>query len=225
MKSLWDRVFGRRTGPAERPAPMAAANDVDDVLEEVRERIRGDVASGFYGPDEILKSAIEMFQDDLPEAVLADHARLCLDEALAAHRAEQADWPETTDCDRLDSAFAALERGGIVMRQNFSCCGTCGSSEIWAEVKAYEEAGGRAYGYAFYHQQDTERAVEGGGIYLNYGACEDGEEPAIATARAIVAELERRGLETDWNGTWDMRIGVKLDWKRRPGLAPRGSTG
>jgi len=211
MKSLWDRLFGKGGAPAHR----TPANDVDDVLEDIDEHIQREVATGFYRPDEILQSAIEVFAGDLPDAVLAEHARRSLDEALAARAAEQESWPETTDCDRLDSAFAALERGGIVMRQNFSCCGTCGSSEIWDEVKVFEAAGGRAYGYAFYHQQDTERAAEGGGIFLNYGACEDGEEPAIATGRAIVAELERHGLETDWDGTWDKRIGVKLDWKRR----------
>jgi hypothetical protein len=214
MKSFWERLFGR--GAAQQPtAPKRAANDVDDVLEEVEGQIGRDVAAGFLEPDEILRSAVEVFEGEIPEAVLAGHARRCLDAALAAHSVEQASWGERTDCDRLDSAFAALERGGIVMRQNFSCCGTCGSAEIWDEVKAFETGGRRAYGYAFYHMQDTESAVEGYGLYLNYGACEEGEEPAIATGRAIVDELARHGLETDWDGTLDKRIGVSLDWKRR----------
>jgi hypothetical protein len=214
MNSLWERLFGKGGEQAPRPN-VAAANDVDDVLEDVAAQIRRDVATGFYRPGEIVQSALEVFEGEVRAEVLAEHARRCLEEALADRAAEQAGWPETTDCDRLDAAFAALERGGIVMRQNFSCCGTCGSAEIWDEVKAFEESGGRAYGYGFYHQQDTEHAAEGAGIYLNYGACENGEEPAIATARAIVAELERHGLETDWDGIWNQRIGVRLDWKRR----------
>lgn len=213
MKSLWQRLFGKDAAPASTPA--RAANDEHDILQEIEDQIRHDVAAGFHDPEEILRNATEVFEDDLPEADLAGHARRCLDEALAAHSAEQARWPERTDCDRLDLAFAALERGGIVMRQNFSCCGTCGSAEIWDEVKAFEASGRRAYGYAFYHMQDTESAVEGYGLYLNYGACEDGEEPALATGRAIVDELARHGLKADWDGTWDQRIAVPLEWKRR----------
>jgi hypothetical protein len=215
MKSFWEGLLGKRRAPAPQPVVPTAANDVEDLVEDLAAHIRGDVAAGFHRPEDILQSAIDVFRDDLPEAILAQHARECLDEALAAQAADEAGWPQTTDCDRLDAAFAALERGGIVMRQHFTCCGTCGSAEIWDEVKTFEAGGRRAYGYGFYHQQDTERAVEGGGIYLNYGACEEGEEPAIATARAIVAELERHGLATDWDGSCDRRIGVSLDWKRR----------
>jgi hypothetical protein len=63
--------------------------------------------------------------------------------------------------------------------------------------------------------QDTESAADGGGIYLNYGACAEGGPAAIAIAREIVAEIENAGLETHWSGTYQERIGVALDWKRR----------
>jgi hypothetical protein len=63
--------------------------------------------------------------------------------------------------------------------------------------------------------QDTERAAEGDGLYLNYGACEDGEEAALAVANDIVTQLTAHGLRTEWNGSWNQRIAVSLDWKRR----------
>ncbi|RYD51650.1 MAG: hypothetical protein EOP60_10485 [Sphingomonadales bacterium] len=103
----------------------------------------------------------------------------------------------------------------MIARQNFSCCGTCGSSEIWDEVDAVTQAGGPGHGYVFYHMQDTESAADGEGLYLNYGAGEDGEEAALAVARDVVAELQSHGLRTDWDGSWDQRIHVALDWKRR----------
>jgi hypothetical protein len=129
----------------------------------------------------------------------------------------------------LDDAFAALEANGVISRQNFTCCGTCGSAEIWDEMKAVEEAGGPVRGYAFYHMQDTESAADGHGIFPNYGACEEGEEAALAIGRDIVTQLEAQGLNCDWNGTqleaqglncdwngdWGKRIAVGLDWKRR----------
>ena len=37
---------------------------------------------------------------------------------------------------RVDEALAALEAEGVISRQNFSCCGSCGSSEIWDEIAA-----------------------------------------------------------------------------------------
>ena len=36
-----------------------------------------------------------------------------------------------------------------------------------------------------------------------------------AVARDIVSRLEAHGLRTEWDGSWDQRIGVALDWKRR----------
>ncbi|MDQ4087569.1 MAG: hypothetical protein M3177_06125 [Pseudomonadota bacterium] len=216
MTSIWDRLFGRG-----QPLPSAPANDgVEAVLADVRQRVDWDVAAGFYEAEDIVRGAVDYVSDELPAAEVEPHARRFLAEALAAQMKEQESWPASTDCDRLDAAFAALERGGIVARQNFTCCGTCGSYEIWDEIKAFQEGGRRAYGYVFYHMQDTEAAVDGGGLFLNYGACEEGEEPAIATGRAIVAELERHGLQTDWDGSWEKRIGVALDWKRRRRASP-----
>ena len=70
-------------------------------------------------------------------------------------------------------------------------------------------------GYTFYHEQDTEAAVDGRGIYLYYGAVEDGEERALGIAREIQETLRCHGFATDWDGTFSKRIGVRMDWKRR----------
>jgi hypothetical protein len=39
--------------------------------------------------------------------------------------------------------------------------------------------------------------------------------PAQAIAREIVAERNRQGLKTTWDGTWEKRVRVVLDWKGR----------
>ena len=212
MKSFWNRLFGK--GASAPKAPPANDRD-DDPLDAVRDQIRRDVAAGFDDPATIYESALAVFEGEIDPSVLEPAARRCLEEELASHAALQRGWPAPTDCERLDAAFAALEKQGVISRQNFSCCGTCGSTEIWDEIDAVEKAGGPALGYAFYHIQDTESAVEGYGLCLNYGACEEGEEPALAIGRRIVAELERHGLRTDWNGSWDKRIAVPMDWRRR----------
>lgn len=214
MKSLFNRLF-KFGAAAQEPAAPAAPDTREETLEWLRGHIDRDVASGFYDEDEILKNGVAAFDGELEETDLRRHAQVHLKQALAAHAADQKSWPAHTDCDRLDAALEELEAEGVISRQNFSCCGTCGSAEIWDEIAAVEEQGGPARGYAFYHMQDTESAAEGGGLYLNYGACAEGEEAAVAIGREIVSRLEEHGLSTDWDGSWAKRIRVDLDWKRR----------
>lgn len=192
-----------------------------DTLADFRAMIARDVAAGFDPPAAILQNASDCFEDELPGALMREVGPVYLAEALAAHAAVQAGWARPTDNDRLDRAFAALEAAGVIARQHFSCCGTCGSSEIWDEIDAASKTGAPVRGYTFFHMQDTESAAEGDGLYLNYGAVEEGESAALAIGHEIVAALAAQRLTTDWDGSWDRRIHVALDWKRwRPSAEP-----
>lgn len=222
MKRILERLFGwAGRAPAPQPAPPASANEIatpaEDPIALMRERIESEVASGFYDEDVILKNLPEHFEDEIDPAAVRREAPRLLRAVLAAHAAAEANWPAITDCDRLDAAFEALEAKGIVARHNFTCCMTCGSAEIGEEIAAAQAIGVPAYGYAFYHMQDTDSAVAGGGIYIAYGALEEGEAAALDVAREIVSTLEAHGLETEWDGSWDRRIGVPLLWQRRRG--------
>jgi hypothetical protein len=70
-------------------------------------------------------------------------------------------------------------------------------------------------GYTFYHQQDTERAVDGGGVLLTYGATGGTEEASLKIGHEVVAALKAAGLQPVWDGTVRKRIGVPLEWQRR----------
>jgi hypothetical protein len=189
--------------------------ELSEILDEVHGYVRIDIAAGFDPPAAIIDSVVDVMSDEYDAVILRRLVEQVVAEQLAAHLAEQAAWPTTTDCDRLDAAFAALEAHGIVCRQHFSCCGSCGAAEIW-DVIAEERAGGRAVcGYAFYHWQDTEAAIDGYGLHLNYGAVAQTESAALDVARAIVAALDAHGLATEWSGVWSERIYVALEWKRR----------
>ena len=209
--SIWRRI--KSVFIPAKPAPLTFTHE--EAMGWVRDRVRRDVASGYYASDEIIRNAVYDVGDEMPAEEAEREARRLLPVALAEHSAEQANWPERTDYDRLDAAFAALEADGIIARQNFSCCGSCGSTEIWDEMEAVRDAGGPASGYAFFHVQDTDGAVDGDDLYLNYGSSTAGEDAALAVAREIVEHLEAQGLQTTWTGSWNQRIGVQLDWKRR----------
>lgn len=236
LRNLLNRLLGRpRSDPSGKatvdlphvsdipkaysptPPSTVASEPADrsEVQNWIRGQIERDVAAGYQSRTEIVEAAVDCFLGELPEEEIEAFALDIVDNVIAKHEAEQADWPETTDCDRLDRAFRSLEEKGIVARQNFSCCGTCGSSEIWDEIDAAERSGRSTRGYAFFHMQDTESAVEGGGLYLNYGAKEDREEAWVGIGREIQQELEKHGLTTDWDGTLGKRVGVSLDWKKR----------
>ncbi len=215
MSQSWlSRIFGGAKPAPSIPAPVTYSADATADVQDYVERL---VAAGFMPRDEIIDTALAYAEaDGDAQRVEAERAT---DAALKAHASAQAEWPETTDCDRLDAAFAALEADGIISRQDFTCCGSCGAAEIWDHVQAAEGAGLPARGYAFFHQQDTESAVEGDGLYLNYGSIEESAPAAVAIGHEIVAKLNAHGLQTDWSGSISERIGVSLDWKKRRAAA------
>jgi hypothetical protein len=193
--------------PENEGAASLATKDAKVDLQDLRGMIQRDVSAGYRSEDDIVTNAVEVFSDEEEPDKLRPHAAAITRELLGAHKQLQQSWPATTDCDRLDK--------GIVSRQDFSCCGTCGSGEIFEEINHETSQGKKVRGYTFFHTQDTESAVNGEGLYLNYGAVEDGEEPALRIGKEIAAVLGEQGLKVDWNGSWDTRIRVALDWKRR----------
>lgn len=192
------------------------------VLVDLRHYIEYALRTGFIPEDELVESAVEAFNAEAPAATLCPYALKLAGELTETFRDVQGGWPEITDCDRVDAAFEIMERSGLICRQHYTCCGTCGAFEMHDEMNACLAEGVPVRGYVFYHEQDTESAVDGYGLYLSYGSTEPGEAAALAVGAEIVEALERAGLRTRWNGRWSTRIWVDVDWKRRPpSHAPR----
>jgi hypothetical protein len=178
------------------------------VLEdEVRDYLRTAVALGREDAAGMVQAAVEYFEDEHDAAEIEALAWPAVREEIAAHLEAQKMWPERTDNDRLDDAFRRLDEAGVVARQDFSCCLGCGVGEIGTEARGYP----RPRGYVFYHQQDAERAAEGEDLFLAYGPEEFGEK----VGARVVAALDAEGLATDWSGSVDQRIRVRLRWGRR----------
>ncbi|MCE6996935.1 hypothetical protein LZG04_19315 [Saccharothrix sp. S26] len=178
-----------------------------DVVAEVEEYARSVVHAGFSGVEDAVERVVDHFADEerpVTEAV----ARVVVGRVWRERAAEQDGWPERTDVDRLFAAFHALDRGGITARADFTCCQTCGHAEIGDEARE------GARGYVFFHQQDTERAVVDGQVWLAYGSF--GEAADEAVGREVVAALSAGGLPVEWNGSASTRIKVgPIAWQKR----------
>jgi hypothetical protein len=194
---------------------MTVALDQAD-LDDLQDFIRIQVAAGYSPLATVVDEAVDVFADNtLPAEALRSAATTLADAALAAHLAEQATWSETTDCDRLDAAFGALDDAGIVARQHFTCCGNCGATEIHGEMDQARKDGQQVRGYAFFHLQDTEFAVRGESLFLSFGSVDGDAEAAVAIGHEIVDALKVEGLHPAWNGRQSNRIGLPLVWQRR----------
>lgn len=189
-------------------------HEAHDELTELREYIQREVAVGIEPRDILIEMAVHYFEldEDNPIYPMIEPV---LDAALAAHYEAQKTWG-ITDCERLDAAFDELNQRGIVARQHWSCCGTCGVAEIWHEMQSFEEA----RGYTFYHWQDSDSAAEYGGLYLNYGAVADEEQTNVDLAWEIVNVLRKHDLKVAWSGNLATRILINLDWKHRRPVEP-----
>src|SRR5688500_8285088 len=99
-----------------------------DILEDLRAFITYRVREGFESAHEVVENAHDWSYGKYELDLLPEIKRLTA-QVLAAHQQEQAGWGPTTDCDRLDRAFAALNAQGVVARQDFSCCNNCGFTE------------------------------------------------------------------------------------------------
>jgi hypothetical protein len=193
--------------------------------DDLQARIETFVRAGYLTRDGIVE-ALEELVDDSDDDVSAAHVAAAVDAAIADHRAQASAWRTETDNDRLDRAFSALEAGGVIARQDFACCTNCAHAEIWDEVS--DPSAWR--GNVWFHQQDTERAIEGGGLYLGYGAREKpsaglrlrwaGASDAnddTAIGREVAKALTDAGLPVIWDGRVETRIFVNpFVWRRRP---------
>jgi hypothetical protein len=166
------------------------------------------IANGYCRRDD----AIEALVSDCGEGALdRSTAQQIVDEVWQERLAEEATWPERTDVDSLEEAFAALEAQGIVTRANFACCTSCGHRQI------RDERAPDSTGYVFFDAQSTDSAVESGALWVHFGAYRPEQERATAAiGQKAVTALAAAGLPVTWNGSGDTTIKVApITWQKR----------
>ncbi|MEU2020882.1 hypothetical protein ABZ565_01695 [Streptomyces sp. NPDC016469] len=192
--------------PEPEPVPELA----QEVREQLEPRVR-ELLRGGYGTVRTLTEAAEdyLVKDGVRPVSRAQAGELV--ERLWLERVEeQRGWADVTDPDRLERVFAELDRQGITAREHFTCCRSCGMSEIYAAGRE------DARGFVFFHSQGTESAAAGHGLALYYGGFDDSAETTAAVGREVVAALGEAGLAAEWDGSPDQAIELTdLDWRKR----------
>jgi hypothetical protein len=188
---------------------------LQSAIEDMTTYIKVKVAAGFQPANEIQEMAAEVFSE--PDIVneIAKAAEEITKQAIANHLITEKSWPEKTDSDRLEEAFKALEIVNIIVRQDFSCCGTCASGEMLDEIEEERIKGRIVRGYAMYDMQDTEAAINGYGLCLSYGNPDQTETDAVRIGQEIVSVLRKHGFSPEWDGSWSKRIQIPMKWQRR----------
>jgi hypothetical protein len=148
----------------------------DDEREELEKRVREVLVGGYTSRSELAELAEEYLVTKDRRPVSREQAEAMADRLWLERVAEQAAWQGETDPERLTRAFTALQEAGITSRENFTCCRSCGESEIGGE------GGPNARGFVYFHTQCTDSAAAGHGLMLLYGGFDGVSETTAPSA-------------------------------------------
>lgn len=185
---------------------------MNDSEQYVSDSIKVWVWSGFYEIDEILLMMEDILEDDCDVGLLEQYAN---DEITKKNAAEEA-WPEITDCDRLDNAFDELNALGIIALHNTGYTMSDGHEDVGEVLRSIDRSKITIKGYCFYHGQDLERVVDGGGLTLAYGDLKAIDDKKVEAGKEIVSVLTKHGFLCEWNEDPGSRINLpEINWQRR----------
>ena len=181
------------------------------VIEEIDVLVR----SVFWDRDRILEIVCEELYapGDLDENAVA----AAIDSSIDEWQSSKKQWPDVTDCDRLDQAFDNLNKHGVIALHNAGMTQSDGHDDF-REIYGNHPKQSELVGYCYYHGQDLERVVRGGPLFFSFGPCdaklEETEGPKVG--QMIVQHLTDAGLEVEWDGTFDKRMNIPVfNWQRR----------
>lgn len=177
--------------------------------EQVRAYARSCVRAGLLSAEEMHADVAEAITTDLPDHA-GDADALATTWLEAAHdelRADQHDWPESTDYERLQSAFSEMELLDVSVLQ--------GCEDDGAAKRLIEEAdagGAGLRGVAWFTPADVWHAVDQGvlGVTLWHGTTA-AALPGDDLADDVLGILEKHGLRAVFD---EDRIEVDAHWQK-----------
>jgi hypothetical protein len=178
--------------------------------QHVREFTRSCVRAGLLSSTELHAEVTEAIRAELPDrAGEADElATTWLEEAHEELRADQRDWPESTDYERLQSAFAEMEMLDVSVLQ--------GCEDHWAAKRLIEQSastGAGLRGVAWFTPSDVWHAVDQGMLEVNlWHGTTANAAPGDDLLDDVLGILEKHGLRAHFD---EGRIEVDAHWQKR----------
>jgi hypothetical protein len=183
---------------------------MNDTNKYILDSIKTWVWSGFYDLEDVNEMIEDILEDDADEAML----RAAIAPEFQKKITAEALWPKETDCDRLDLAFELLNTNAIIALHNSGYTMSDGLDDVSEELDRRGRA--NVQGYCFYHGQDIERALMGGGLMIAFGDFENDKTARVKIGHLVRDSLEANGFVIDWESDSEARINIStLDWKRR----------
>ena len=161
--------------------------------EDVRRFARSCVRAGLQSAEEMHAEVVKAITTDLPERAgeAESLATTWLAEAHDELREDQRDWPESTDYERLQSAFAELEMVDVSVVQG------CQDEGAARRLLAEATPGAVPAGVVWFTPSDVWRAVDEGKLQLHLRRGEGADEAASAEAADQAAADGTDGLVAD----------------------------
>lgn len=182
---------------------------MNETDEYILGAIRVWIWSGFYSPESVQHLISDLLENDADEEML----RAAVEPEFAKKAEAEEYWPAVTDCDRLIDAFMTIHALHIIALHNAGYTMSDGLSDVGDEYERYSRI---QIGYCFYHFQDVERAIDGGGLSIAYGSFEEDPEETVAIGRQVADVLRDNRFKVEWDGDPKVRLTIPdFDWKRR----------
>jgi len=124
--------------------------------------------------------------------------------------------------EKLNNAFKLLRKAGLIARQNFGCCGSCGSYEIATKMEELLDKNKPVVGYVFFNRQNADALVSDGykpadgRLYLSYADGTTNKYPnnapvsTLDIGKMLLITLTSVGLLAEWNGDSDSCVIVRM---------------
>lgn len=175
------------------------------VEDELQDFARLQVRAGLLPATDQEREVREAVAAELPHLDASLLARAWLAGARRDLLAEQADWPEETDHDRLQAAFAECEAHGVRVLQ--------GVEDHWRAKAELEAHGDALRGVVWFTQPDVWHAIDEGMLEINlWHASGANAAPGDPLLEAVTSCLGRHGLGARFD---EGRIEVAAHWQRR----------
>ncbi len=180
--------------------------------QDILASLRNTALEGYLPDDELIEEVSRWLVRDHPgEPGLADRVGALAPPLFDELRELEAGWPIPTDNDRLERAFAALERDGILARQSwYGSNRAVAEEEMRHELMAARLVKRPVRGFAYFTFEDTARANAGEGLRITFGTA--------LPRNAGRAKLERATWEIAQDvhrALWDQHLSPS--WSRVPG--------